>query len=90
MSSLCSDCVIVGENSIVPSNVPTSHGFTVDPLNKNFDAKEFVMNECENAQPVSDTRSNLPKEAVFHAVYIPQDNNEDSVNIEGKNFETDT
>ncbi|EFN79674.1 ankyrin repeat and LEM domain-containing protein 2 [Harpegnathos saltator] len=39
------------------------------------------MDECESAQPACDTHSNLTKEAVFHAVYIPQDN-KDSVNVE--------
>lgn len=73
---------------MVPSNVPVitvSREFTVDTLNENFEAKKIVMDECENAQTACDTRSNLPEETVFHAVYIPQDN-KDSMNIEGKNY----
>ncbi|XP_014475700.1 PREDICTED: ankyrin repeat and LEM domain-containing protein 2 isoform X2 [Dinoponera quadriceps] len=80
MSSLCSRVCVVGEDIVVSSNVP--HGSAVDPLDDHFDAEKIAMDGCEDAQPACDTRSNLPKEAIFHAVYVPPDNNKDSANVE--------
>lgn len=61
------------------------HGFVVDPPSESFDAKKIVMNGCEDVQLACDARSNLRREAVFHAVYIPPDN-KDSMNVEGKSW----
>jgi len=59
-----------------------SRRFIFDVLNENSEKEAITMNENIETQSAGDTHSNLLRETVFYAIYIPQDStNEDG---EGK------
>jgi hypothetical protein len=51
-------------------------------LNENFGKEAIAMNENTETQSAGDAHSNLSRETVFYAVYIPQDSTNE--NGEGK------